>query len=91
MLLVGFGLSILPLADGLSMSFDSKSVLYDAPFGPVLISEGHADAPHVTTNHQLSIDYLKPEGAGFTLLENFRDSIGLSSYGYSDWHVAVTL
>jgi hypothetical protein len=63
--------------------------LIDAPFGPVLVSEGRAeDAAHVTAG-RLDIAYLRPDGAGFAVVKNYPAAVQAGSYGQmSEWSVS---
>jgi hypothetical protein len=74
--------------------------LIDAPFGPVLISEGEVkDAAHVNGG-RISIAYLRAEGDHYAVVRNFPEAVVAGSFGhvahwsvsprFSDWPVVAT-
>jgi Short C-terminal domain len=71
--------------------------LIQAPFGPILVSEGEIrDAPHVSGG-RIAIAYLRAEGDHFALVRSFPEAIVAGSFGhvgkwsvsprFSDWPV----
>jgi hypothetical protein len=63
--------------------------LVDAPFGPVLVSEGQArDASHVTSG-RLAVFYLRESGVGFTVVRRFPKAVEVGSFGrMSEWSIS---
>jgi hypothetical protein len=73
--------------------------LIDAPFGPVLVSEGEVkDAAHVNGG-RIAITYLRPEGDHYAVVRNFPEAVVAGSFGhvahwsvsprFSDWPVVA--
>ncbi|MEA3001108.1 MAG: hypothetical protein QOK17_2941 [Sphingomonadales bacterium] len=73
--------------------------LIQAPFGPILISEGEIkDAPHVSGG-RIAIAYLHPEGDHFAVVRSFPEALVTGSFGrvgkwsisprFSDWPVVA--
>lgn len=77
-----------PGEDGEPYTF-SNHRLIDAPFGPVLVSEGKAqDAAHVTPG-RIDITYLKPAGTGFAVAKSYPAAVQAGSFGQmSEWSVS---
>ncbi|MEA3033039.1 MAG: hypothetical protein QOH86_1055 [Sphingomonadales bacterium] len=74
--------------------------LIDAPFGPVLVSEGEVkDAAHVNGG-RVAITYLRSEGDHYAVVRNFPEAVVAGSFGhvahwsvsprFSDWPVVAT-
>ena len=80
--------SVLTDEDGLRYRFGERR-LVQAPFGPVLVSEGRAvDAPHVAAG-RLDIAYLTPAQDGFTVANRYPAAIRAGSFGrMGDWSVS---
>jgi hypothetical protein len=74
--------------DGLRYRFGTRR-LVEAPFGPVLVSEGRAvDAPHVAAG-RIDIAYLAPAEGGFTVAKRYPAAIRAGSFGrMDDWSVS---
>lgn len=74
--------------DGLRYRFGTRR-LVQAPFGPVLVSEGRAvDAPHVAAG-RIDIAYLAPAEDGFTVAKRYPAAIRAGSFGrMGDWSVS---
>src|SRR4051794_35440072 len=66
--------------------------LIDAPFGPVLVSEGEVkDAAHVNGG-RIAVAYLHPEGDHFAVLRNFPEAVVTGSSGHvGKWSVSPRL
>ena len=75
--------------DGLRYRFGERT-LVQAPFGPVLVSEGRAvDAPHVAAG-RIDIAYLAPADGGFTVAKRYPAAIRAGSFGrMGDWSVST--
>ncbi len=75
--------------DGLRYRFGTRR-LVQAPFGPVLVSEGKAvDAPHVAAG-RIDIAYLAPADGGFTVVRRYPAAIRAGSFGrMGDWSVST--
>jgi hypothetical protein len=63
--------------------------LIDAPFGPVLVSEGEVkDAAHVNGG-RVAITYLRPEGDHYAVVRHFPEAIVTGSFGHiAKWSVS---
>lgn len=66
----------------------SDHKLVEAPFGPVLVSEGTAqDAAHASAG-LISAIYLKQEGPGYTVAQRYPEAIQTGSFGeVGSWQV----
>jgi hypothetical protein len=75
--------------DGLRYRFGERK-LVQAPFGPVLVSEGRAvDAPHVAAG-RIDVVYLAPADGGFTVTKRYPAAIRAGSFGrVGDWSVST--
>src|SRR3954471_2799005 len=71
--------------------------LIEAPFGPVLVSEGEVrDAAHINGG-RIAVTYLRPEGDHYAVVRHFPEAIVAGSFGhvgkwsvsprFSDWPV----
>lgn len=66
--------------DGERYAF-ARHILVDAPFGPVLVSEGKAaDAAHVTAG-RLDITYLRADGDAYAVARRFPAAVEVGSFG----------
>ena len=70
----------------------ARHLLVDAPFGPVLVSEGKVhDAAHVSAG-RLDIAYLAPEGSGYRATRRFPAAVKVGSFGQmSEWSIGDKL
>lgn len=70
----------------------ARHLLVDAPFGPVLVSEGKVpDAAHVSAG-RLDVAYLAPEGAGYRVVRRFPGVVKVGSFGQmSEWSIGDKL
>ncbi|WP_112381440.1 hypothetical protein [Sphingomonas carotinifaciens] len=66
--------------------------LVDAPFGPVLVSEGQVAEPAHVSAGRLDITYLKPDGERYAVDRRFPEAVLAGSMGrMSDWSVSNKL
>jgi hypothetical protein len=86
-------------SDGAEVVTYKPGRLIDAPFGPVLISEGEVkDAAHVNAG-RIAITYLRAEGDHYAVVRNFPEAVVAGSFGhvakwsvsprFSDWPVVA--
>ena len=67
-------------ADGVRVVYE-PGTLVDAPFGPVLVSEGRVpDASHADSGY-VGVHYLRPAEGGFTLARAFPEAVKSGSFG----------
>jgi hypothetical protein len=87
-------------SDGAELVTYRPGRLIDAPFGPVLVSEGEVkDAAHVNGG-QIAVTYLRPEGDHYAVVRHFPEAAVAGSFGhvahwsvsprFSDWPVVAT-
>src|SRR4051812_45594064 len=76
-------------SDGAEAVTYRASRLIDAPFGPVLVSEGEVkDAAHVNGG-RIAVAYLHAEGDHFAVLRNFPEAVVTGSSGHvGKWSVS---
>lgn len=66
--------------DGVRILYAPGTVV-DAPFGPVLVSQGHVpDAAHVDSGY-VAIHYLQAAGDGFTVARAYPEAVKSGSFG----------
>lgn len=66
--------------DGVRVLF-APGTLVDAPFGPVLVSQGHVpDASHADSGY-VAVHYLTAADAGFTVARAFPEAVKSGSFG----------
>jgi hypothetical protein len=87
-------------SDGAEVVTYKPGRLIDAPFGPVLVSEGEVkDAAHVNGG-RVAVTYLRPEGDHYAVVRHFPEAVVAGSFGhvahwsvsprFSDWPVVAT-
>lgn len=66
--------------DGVRITYEPGS-LVEAPFGPVLVSEGRVpDGSHADSGH-VAIHYLAPQGRGYRVVQAYPDTVQAGSFG----------
>lgn len=71
--------------DGERFTFTTHRLI-DAPFGPVLVSEGQGVDPAHVTAGRLDIAYLRAEGPGFVVVRRYPAAVRIGSFGrMSEW------
>lgn len=77
------------IAEGDGTRIFERSVLIDAPFGPVLVSEGYVEFGAHGTPGIIAAHYLRPLGSGFAVLRAFPTAVQNGSHGgMSDWSIS---
>lgn len=76
------------VAEGDEIRRFETSRLVEAPFGPVLVSEGHIEMGSHAAGGVIAVHYLRPTGAGFAVRRAFPRAVENGSHGgMSDWSI----